>query len=99
MGTRGDEIDVGLHRVARCWKNAIAAKRLVAGKTSGFDQPKPLFDSAWLPTIAIVIEDALTPSEAEAGIFAARENRRVFNRNAALVVVAIQSPSLKLPAR
>ena len=46
-----------------------------------------------------MIEDALTPSEAEDGIFTAREDGGIFNRDAALVIVAIQSPRLKLAAR
>ena len=46
-----------------------------------------------------MVEDALAPGEAEGGIFAAREDRGVFDGNAALVVVAIQGPGLKLAAR
>src|SRR5580658_2182612 len=46
-----------------------------------------------------MIQDALSPCEAKTWIFTARENRGVLNGDAALIVIAIQSPSLKLAAR
>ena len=46
-----------------------------------------------------MVENALAPRQAKGGIFAARENGGVLNRNAALIVIAIQSPGLKLAAR
>ena len=46
-----------------------------------------------------MIEDAFAPDEAKPGIFTARQNCRVLDRNTALIVVAIQRPRLKLAAR
>jgi hypothetical protein len=71
----------------------------IAGKSRGFDQPQPLLDSARLHPVAIVIENALPPCKAEGGIFAASKNGRVFDRNPALVVVAVQRPGLELATR
>jgi hypothetical protein len=45
-----------------------------------------------------VIDDAFAPSTPEARIFGSREDGCVFDRDSALVVVAIQGPGLKLAA-
>ncbi len=95
---RGDEIDVGLDGVARGGEDAFAADGLIAGEAGGFDEAQPLFDAAGFGAVAVVIEDALAPGEAEGGIFGARENRGVFDGDAALVVVAIERPGLELAA-
>src|SRR5258705_12831021 len=52
-----------------------------------------------LGAVAVMIEDAFAPSEAEQGVFAAREDGRVLDGDAALVVVTIESPRLKLAPR
>ena len=96
---RGDEIDVGLDGVARGGEDAVAIESLFAREASGFDEPQPLFDAAGFRAVAIVIDDAFAPGQAEGGIFAAREDGGVFDGDAALVVVAIQSPGLELAAR
>src|SRR5277367_2903929 len=98
MRTRGDKVDVSLNGEACCGKNSFALKRLIARKAGSFDEPQPLLDAARSHAVAIMIEDALAPRESESGIFAARENGGIFNRNAALVVVTIQSPGLQLAA-
>ena len=96
---RGDEVDVSLHGVARGGKNAVALQGLFARKPGGFDQPQPLLDAAGSCAVAIVIEDALAPRQAKGRIFAAREDRGVFDGDAALIVVAIERPGLQLAAR
>ena len=52
-----------------------------------------------LRAVAIVIDDAFAPGAAEIGIFGARQDGGVFDRDAALIVVAIEGPGLKLAAR
>src|SRR6266700_2982725 len=94
-----DEIHIGLHGKARSRKNAVAAPSDVARKPGGFDELQPLFDAAGFCAVAIVIEDALAPGEAERRVFAAGEDRSIFNRDPALVEVTIQRPRLKLAAR
>ena len=44
-----------------------------------------------------MIDDALAPGAAKGGILAAREDDGIFDRNAALVVIAVQGPGLQLP--
>src|SRR5216684_977102 len=99
MRTRGDKVHVGLNGVSRGGKNAIALKRLFAGETAGFDEAQPFFNASGSCAVAIVIEDTFAPCEAEGGIFAAREDRGVFDGDAALIVVTIERPRLELAAR
>src|SRR5213082_3198164 len=79
MRTSGYEVNVGLHGETRRGKNAVAAERVLAGQAGGFDKSQPLFNAAWLGTVAIMIEDALAPGEAKVRIFAAGQNGRVFD--------------------
>src|SRR5438477_12466391 len=99
MRMGGYEINVGLDGETSRGKNAVAAERVFTGHAGGFDKTQPLFNAARLGTVAIMIEDAFAPGEAKVRIFAARQNRRVFDGDAALIVVAIQGPCLKLAAR
>ena len=46
-----------------------------------------------------MIDDALAPSAAEGGIFAAHEDGRIFDGDTALIVITVESPRLKLAAR
>jgi len=69
---------------------------LFARQTGGFDEAQPFFNAAGSCAVAIVIEDAFAPCETEGGIFAAREDGGVFDGDAALIVVAIESPRLEL---
>src|SRR5260221_4273843 len=98
MRARGNEIDVGLNGETRCGKNAVAAKSVIAQEASGFDGAQPLINAAGLGAVAIMIEDALAPGKAKKGVFAARENGRVFDGDAALIVVTIEGPGLQLSA-
>src|SRR6266446_6559973 len=97
--TGGDKVHIGLNGVTRGGKDAIACKRLFARQTGGFDEAQPFFNAAGSCAVAIVIEDAFAPCETEGGIFAAREDGGVFDGDAALIVVAIESPRLELAAR
>jgi len=98
MRACGDEIDVGLNGETRGGKNAVAAKSVIAREASGFDEAQPLLDAAGLGAVAIVIQDAFAPGETKREIFAAREDGRVFDGDAALIVVTIEGPGLQLSA-
>src|SRR5690348_15926523 len=98
MRMRGDQINVGLHRETRGRKDAIASESVLARKAGGFQKFQPFFDPARFRAIAVVVEDALAPGEAKSGVFAACKNSSVFDGDAALIVVAIQCPGLKLAA-
>src|SRR5258706_13514381 len=95
MRAGGDEIDVGLYGVACCWEDAFAIQGLLARKARRFHQTQPFFDAAGFFAVAVVIEDAFAPCQAECGIFAAREDRGVFYGDWALGVVAVEGPSLQ----
>src|SRR5260370_24677127 len=95
----GYEINVGLHGETRGGKNAVAAERVLAREAGSFDEPQPFFNAAGRRAVPIVIEDALAPGQAEAGIFAAREDGRIFDRYATLIGVTIEGPGLKLATR
>src|SRR5438876_272429 len=100
-GARGRPagINVGLDGETRRGKNAVAAERVLTGQAGSFDKSQPFFNAARLGTVAIMIEDAFAPSEAKVRIFAAGQNRRVFDGYSALIIVAVQRPRLKLAAR
>src|SRR4029077_19784971 len=95
---RGNKIDVGLHGVARGRQDTIAADRFIGRETCRFNQAKPLLDASRPRAVTIVIDDAFAPSAPEIRIFGSREDRSVFDRDSALVVVTIESPGLKLGA-
>ena len=99
MRTGGDKVHVSLNGIARRGKNSIACKCLFARQTGGFNEAQPFFNAARFCAVTIVIEDAFAPRQAKGGIFAACEDGGVFNGDAALVVVAIERPRLKLAAR
>jgi hypothetical protein len=46
-----------------------------------------------------MIENTFAPGESKGRVFAAREDGRVFDGNAALIVIPIQGPRPKLAAR
>src|SRR5260370_25826514 len=95
----GYEVNVGLYGETRGGKNAVAAERVLAREAGSFDEPQPFFNAAGRRAVPIVIEDALAPGQAGAGIFAAREDGRIFDGYVALVGVTIEGPGLKLAAR
>ena len=89
-------MNVGVNGKARRGKDSVAAHGLNTGKASGFDEPKPFFNPARSATVAIMIDKSFTPDEAKALVVRSSEKNRIFSRNMALIVVAIQSPSLQL---
>src|SRR5581483_902786 len=62
----------------------------------GFRESKPAPDTALTGRVAVVVDNALAPGAAECRVGCARQNDRVLDWNDALVVIAVQSPSLKL---
>src|SRR5579872_4059549 len=94
----GDQIQVGVHRVIHRRQNSALRRDLLPVETGRFGQKNPLFDAAGMGAVAVMIDDTLAPGAAKGGILAPREDRRVLERDDALVVVAIKRPSLKLAA-
>src|SRR5215469_7958270 len=98
MRAGGDQLHVGLYREARGRKEAVAAESVLARQPGSFEQFQPLFDAARFRPVAIMIEKALAPGEAERGIRATCEDGGVLDRNAALIEVAVKRPCLQLTA-
>src|SRR5262249_42191325 len=93
------EVNVGLDAETRRGKDAFANDSLHAREAGSFDKLEPFFDAARDFSGAILIENPFAPSDAERVVLAASEDRCVLNGNMALIVVAIQSPSLELATR
>src|ERR1035438_754498 len=93
-----DKMNVRLHREARGGKDSISAQRLVAIESDSFDQLQPLFDAARSRAVPIMVQNSFAPGDSKRGIFTARKNGRVFDRDMFLIVVAIQRPGLQLAA-
>ena len=91
-------MNVGVNGKARRGKDSVAAHGLNTGKASGFHEPKPLFNAARSATVAIMIDQPFAPDEAKALVVRSSEKNCVFPRNMALIVVAVQGPSLQLAA-
>ena len=91
-------MNVGINGKARRGKDSVAAHGLNTGKASGFHEPKPLFNAARSATVAIMIDQPFAPDEAKGLVVRTSEKNSIFSRNMALIVVAVQSPSLQLTA-
>src|SRR5260370_7782908 len=82
----GYEVNVGLYGETRGGKDAVVAEGVLTWEPGGLDEPQPFVNAPGLGATTIVIEDALAPSQTKAGIFAAREDGRIFDRYATLIV-------------
>src|SRR5262252_3155866 len=93
-------MNVSVNRIARGRKNAFAAHGEDTRQAGGFDQFEPLLNTAGtgFGAISVVIDQALAPGGAEGVIIRARKKRGVFARDVRLIVVAVEGPSLQLPA-
>ena len=92
------DIQIFIHRETRRRKNSGSGAHLVGVESGGFRELEPALDAAFAGGVAVVIDHALAPGAAKDGIGAARENDRIFDRDDALIVVAVQGPSLQLSA-
>src|SRR6185312_13860875 len=91
------EVDVGVDRVADAGKHEPLTADLVAVDPERFAQPQPGLDPArGLALGAVVVEDPRDPLAADRHLGAVGEDRRVLDRDRALVVVAVRHPALKL---
>src|SRR5258708_40047461 len=98
MRSARNEQNVRLYGIPRAGQDAFALDGLLAMQTRSFDELQPLFNSAGMFAVAVVVKDAFAPGDAKNGILAPGENYGVFDGNVRLVIVAIQSPGLQLPA-
>src|ERR1700722_486103 len=103
MASLTDELEIRIHRVANPGQDFISGCDAMRRQAGGFRKPDPLFDTArlvldtaWLAVDAVVVHNSLSPVAPEFGIVGAGKNDRVLHRYLFLIVVAIQSPCLKL---
>ena len=57
---------------------------------------QPFLETAAPLAGAVVVDHALRPDAAQLGIEEARHERRILDRNAALIIVAVERPGLNL---
>src|SRR5258708_11553316 len=90
------QIDIGIDRVAYSREHFPAAHNALSGQTQGLGQADPALDSTLEIVVAVVIEHTLAPRPAKTRVIAARKDNRILDRDAALVIVAIENPALQL---
>ncbi len=98
QGAAAHDVQVFIDGEARGRKDAGAGANLVGAQPGCFGEFKPALDSPVAGGVSVVIDDALAPSAAKGRIESAREDDRVFDGDDALVIVAVQGPSLELSA-
>ena len=92
------EVQIGLHREARARQQGTARFDQLAWQAQRVGEVQPTRDAAVAGAVAIVVENALAPDAAQCGVFHPRQDRRIFQRNAALVFKTVQCPGLHLAA-
>src|SRR5215469_1547515 len=78
-------------------KDSASRANLRGVEAGRFRQFQPTLNSTLTRAVAVVINDPLSPGAAKFRVGPARKNDRVFDRNDALVVIAVQGPGLQLP--
>src|ERR1700730_3602611 len=92
------DIEIFIHGEARSWKGTLSCASFFRVETGCFGKFQPTFNAAFAMDVAIMVDHTLAPGAPESGIRAARKDDRVFDRDDALVVVAVQGPGLQLSA-
>src|SRR3954470_2652209 len=95
-GGAAREVDVRVDREAHCGQHVLQRRDLLACKAYRLAQAQPGLDAAVAALDAVVVDDALDPAPALLPVGHVGEDRRVLDRNADLVVEAVQHPSLHL---
>src|SRR5262245_6130910 len=93
------QLDVPVAREAHAGEDRAAARHLPAVEAHALGQPEPQLEPALARRVAVVIPDASNPHPPERRIFRLRQDDRVLDRHARLVVVAVQHPLLELELR
>ena len=105
---RGDRLDQAaladqLHVAVACEAHArqdgAAARHLLPVEPDALGQAEPERETALALLLAVVVLDPPDPRSAERGVLRLRQDDRVLDRDARLVVVAVQHPLLELEAR
>jgi hypothetical protein len=92
------EVHVGIDGVPHPRQDAPLGLELVTRDAQRLPEPQPRLDPARSGGRAVVVDDPLDPHAPDLELGAVREDRRVLDGDAALVVEAIGDPALKLLA-
>src|SRR5258708_26756496 len=92
------DVEIFIHSEACSGKGALSRANFFRVETGCFGKFQPTFNAAFAMDVAIVVDHTLAPGAPETRIRAARKDNRVFDRDDALVVVAVQGPGLQLSA-
>src|SRR3954454_23346732 len=93
------EVHVGVDRVAHGREHAPLGLELLARDTQRLPEAQPRLDAAGPRPRAVMVDDPSDPLAADVEVGAVREDRRVLEGDAALVVEAVRDPALQLLAR
>src|SRR5262245_34151705 len=94
QGPLSDQLDVAVTGKAYPGKDGSTASDLLAIEPDPGGQPQPQFQATFTRGVAVVIWDAVNPHAAKRRVLGLGKNDRVFDRDARLVVVAIEDPLL-----
>src|SRR6266446_872461 len=92
----GDEMHIGFDRKARCRKQALKRRDVVAVKSKTVGELEPARNAAFAGRIAVVVDEAAAPLAPHVAVKAARDQARILHRDHRLVVVAVERPRLDL---
>src|SRR5215471_14512323 len=96
MRSARNKVNVSFHGITCGRQDPIAANRLNSRQARRLDEMQPFFNAAWNTVLTVVINQPLPPRDSKHRIVASCEQARVLNRDMALVVIAIERPSLQL---
>src|ERR1043166_9469254 len=98
-GAAPGEIDVCVDGKAHAGKHVLERSDLIAREADRLAKAQPRLDAALGALSPVVVEDALDPAPALVAIGHVGEDRGVLDRDADLVIEAVEDPTLHLRAR
>src|SRR5690349_6270041 len=92
--TLARKIDIGIHGKLDAGADIFKRGYFFTCQSHGLAQLDPGFDTAFIRTIAIVVDNTYYPFLADFLVRAIRQDRRIFLRNADLVIKTVRYPAL-----
>src|SRR5439155_7198125 len=90
------EMHVGIDRKAGRGKDAFGGFHVSAVEPEALSELQPALDAAFGAGVAVVVFDPMPPFAPDAAVAETRDHHGILDRNGALVIVAVQRPSLHL---
>ena len=98
-GPLAREVHIGVDRIPHRREHPPLGQELVARHAQRLAEPQPRLDPALPGGRAVMVDDPLDPLAPDLDVGTVREDRRVLERDALLVVEAVRDPALQLFAR